>query len=466
MSKKTKVITPSLPKGTRDFLPPQVRKREKVISLIKSVFERYGYEPLETPAIENLEVLSGKYGEEGEQLIFKILKRGEELKSVVGNLLGKQLNRFDYSALADLGLRYDLTVPLSRVIATYQNEIKLPFKRYQIQPVWRADRPQKGRYREFYQCDVDIVGTNSMLADAEIVQITYEILGALGFEQFKIRLNHRKILSGIVEYSGAEKDKAGDVILTLDKFDRIGKEDVKAELKTREIPQKVITKLLPLLEIRGENQVILREVEKLLAQSSVGTQGVKETREWLDCLSIMGIPEEKISLDLYLARGLEYYTGPIFESVVEKPKIGSLTGGGRYDRLIGMFLGRDIPATGTTIGIERIIDVMSELGLLEETAGKTQALVTVFNQETKTVSLQIAGELRKSRINCETYLEEKDPLREQIGYANSKGIRLAIIVGPQEDREKQALIKDLISGQQNKYPQAEIAGRVKQLLSE
>jgi len=466
MTNKTKLIKPSLPKGTRDILPRQLRQREKVILLVKSVFEKYGYQPLETPALENLEVLSGKYGEEGEKLIFKILKRGEELKNSLGDLAEKHKNQFNSSALADLGLRYDLTVPLARVIAMYQNEIKLPFKRYQIQPVWRADRPQKGRYREFYQCDVDVVGTASMLADAEIIQITYEILKVLGFKQFAIRVNHRKILTGLVEYCGVDKSQAGAVILALDKFDKIGREGVKEELKARGIPEKVGDKLLPVLELCGDNQIVLKEIEALFSESVQGTQGVKETQQWLEYIRIMGIPEDAISLDLYLARGLEYYTGPIFESVVEKPKIGSLTGGGRYDQLIGMFLGREIPATGTTIGIERIIDVMSELRLLEDIREKTDVLVTIFNPETRTASLRIAAELRKNDINCETYLEDKDSLREQIGYANSKGIRLAVIVGPQEERQNQALVKDLRTGEQKSYSQAELSNQIRKLLSD
>src|SRR3972149_5592690 len=276
--KKEKIIKPTLPKGTRDFLPAQMLKREKVLNLIKSVFEKFGYDPLETPAFENLEVLSGKYGEEGERLIFNILKRGEELK---GALKQKSFSEESTQQLSDLALRYDLTVPLCRVIAMYPNEIKLPFKRYQIQPVWRADRPQKGRYREFYQCDVDVVGTASMLADAEIIQITYEILKVLGFKQFAIRVNHRKILTGLVEYCGVDKSQAGAVILALDKFDKIGREGVKEELKARGIPEKVGDKLLPVLELCGDNKIVLKEIEALFSESVQGTQGVKETQQWL-----------------------------------------------------------------------------------------------------------------------------------------------------------------------------------------
>jgi histidyl-tRNA synthetase len=466
MTKRDKLIKPSLPKGTRDFLPAQVRKREKVISLVKTVFERYGYEPLETPALENLEVLSGKYGEEGERLIFKILKRGEELKQAGLGLTGQKIDSLDYSALADLGLRYDLTVPLARVIASYQNQIKLPFKRYQIQPVWRGDRPQKGRYREFYQCDVDVVGTASLLADAEIIQISHEILKALGFDNFRIRLNHRSILAGVIEYCGVEKDKAGKVTAALDKFEKIGRSGVIEELKSRGVSKSVCDRLMPFFDIRGDNRAVLDRLETFLEKSETGTRGVKETRQLLDCLKLAELPESACSLDLYLARGLEYYTGPIFESVVDRPKIGSLTGGGRYDRLIGMFLGREIPATGTTIGFERIVDVMTELELLQEAGGNTQVLMTIFNPDTESHSIRVASKLRKAGVNCEVYLEEQDSLREQIGYANSKGIRLVVIIGPQEAEQQQALLKDLIGGKQTVCQQSGLAEEVLGRLSE
>ncbi len=455
--KKEKIIKPTLPKGTRDFLPEQMLKREKVLNLIKSVFEKYGYDPLETPAFENLEVLSGKYGEEGERLIFKILKRGEELKEAQKQ---KGASEESGQALSDLALRYDLTVPLCRVIAMYPNEIKFPFKRYQIQPVWRADRPQKGRYREFYQCDVDIVGSSSMLADYEILQITNEILTRLGFDKFLIKINNRKILSGIVEYCGIEPERGNEISIILDKLERVGKEGVKKELQDKKISAKVIDKLLPVLAIQGEYKQILDQLKSYLKQSNIGKEGIKETEELLNYLEKSEIPKENYKLDLFLARGLGYYTGPIFESVVEKPPIGSLTGGGRYDKLIGSFLGRDIPATGTTIGIERIIDAMTELSLLPEVKTKTEVLVTIFNPETKLNSLQVAEKLRSNGFKTEIYFGEKNGLRDQIGYANSKGILLVVIIGPEEIKQNKIVIKNLKSGTQESIAAEELAEKV------
>jgi len=460
--KKEKIIKPTLPKGTRDFLPAQMLKREKVLNLIKSVFEKFGYDPLETPAFENLEVLSGKYGEEGERLIFKILKRGEELKEA---LKQKGASEEAGQTLSDLALRYDLTVPLCRVIAMYPNEIKLPFKRYQIQPVWRADRPQKGRYREFYQCDVDIVGSSSMLADFEILQITNEILTRLGFDRFLIKINNRKILSGIVEYCGIGPERGNEISIILDKLEKIGKEGVKKELKEKKIPEKVIDKLLPVLEIQGNYKQILEKLESYLKNSEIGTRGINETEELFSYLEKSKITKENYKLDLFLARGLEYYTGPIFESVVEKPPIGSLTGGGRYDKLIGIFLGRDIPATGTTIGVERIIDAMTELSLLPEVKTKTEVLVTIFNPETKANSLQIAEKLRQSGFKTEIYFGEKDGLRDQIGYANSKGIPLVIIIGPEEIKQNKIVIKNLKSGTQESISAEELMEKARKNLT-
>ncbi len=460
--KKVKIIKPTLPKGTRDFLPAQMLKREKVLNLIRLVFEKYGYDPLETPAFENLEVLSGKYGEEGERLIFKILKRGEELKQAL-----KQKSASDDSAqaLSDLALRYDLTVPLCRVIAMYPNEIKLPFKRYQIQPVWRADRPQKGRYREFYQCDVDIVGTSSILADFEILQITNEILTQLGFDKFLIKINNRKILSGIVEYCGIEPDRGNEISITLDKLERIGNEGVKKELQDKKISLKVIDKLLPVLAIQGQYNQILDQLKSYLKESNIGKDGIKETEELFNYLEKSEIPKENYKLDLFLARGLEYYTGPIFESVVENPPIGSLTGGGRYDKLVGIFLGRDIPATGTTIGIERIIDAMTELELLPEVKTKTEILVTIFNSETKFSSLQAVERLRSSGFKTEIYFNEKEGLRDQIGYANSKGISVVVIIGPEEIKQNKMVIKNLKSGTQESIAPDELTEKIKTFLA-
>lgn len=439
------IIRPSIPKGMRDFLPEQMLKRQYVIDIIKNVFEKYGYQPLETPSLEKLDVLSGKYGDEGEQLIFKILKRGTGIEKA-----GREIKEFSVSKfrdIVDLGLRYDLTVPLCRVIAMYRNEIVLPFKRYQIQPVWRADRPQKGRYREFFQCDADNVGSPSMLADAETITIINEILFTLGFKKFKIKINNRKILSGIVEYSGVDSSMETDVCVAIDKFDKIGLDGVKKELENRKIAVAAINKILPILEIKGSPDAVLNDIAELLKNSLTGSKGVEETKELISHIQAMGIAKENFLVDLYLARGLSYYTGPIFESVVEEPKIGSLTGGGRYDELIGMFLGENIPATGTTLGIERIIDVMTELDMMPEAKTSTKVLVTIFSEDTQPACLSLIQKMRDKGINSEIFFESGS-LKKQFKYANKKGIPYVIIMGPDELEKGEVSIKDMTSGAQ------------------
>lgn len=439
------IIKPIIPKGTRDFLPEQMLRRQFVMNTIRTVFEKYGYEPLETPSFEKLDILSGKFGEEGEQLIFKLLKRGTGIEKV-----GRELKEFTISKFSDLvdeALRYDLTVPLCRVIAMYQNEITIPFKRYQMQPVWRGDRPQKGRYREFYQCDADTVGSASMLADAETIALVNEILTALGFKKFKIRINNRKILSGIVEYAGVDVKRSNDVSIAIDKLEKIGIDGVKQELLDRDIPQTAIDKILPILEISGEAETILNDVALLLKSSEIGTEGVDELKELISYIPTLGIHQQNYVIDLYLARGLTYYTGPIYESIVEEPKIGSLTGGGRYDELVGMFLGKNIPATGTTIGIERIIDVMTELNMLPDSKTSTKVLVTIFDENTKKASLEVTNKLRSAGINTEIFFDA-DGLKKQFKYANKKGIPFVVILGPDEILKNEVALKNMISGEQ------------------
>lgn len=440
------IIKPSIPKGTRDFLPENMLRRQFVMNTIRSIFEKYGYEPLETPSLERLDVLSGKYGDEGEQLIFKILKRGTGIEKV-----GKELTEVSITKFSDIveeALRYDLTVPMCRVVAMYQNELTYPFKRYQMQPVWRGDRPQKGRYREFYQCDADTVGSASMLADAETIALIDEILIALGFQQFKIRINNRKILTGIVEYSGVDVNRGNEVCIAIDKLEKIGLDGVKQELEARAIPQPAIMKILKVLEIKGDPETILTDVASLLNISAKGTEGINETTELISLIGSLGVPTKNYTLDLYLARGLSYYTGPIYESIVEEPKIGSLTGGGRYDELVGMFSGQNIPATGTTIGIERIIDVMTELNMLPESKTKTQALVTIFDAATRNASLDVAKNLRRAGINTEIFFDVGG-LKKQFKYADKKGVPYVVILGPDEVTRNEASLKNLKSGEQS-----------------
>jgi len=434
-------IKPRLYKGTRDFLPADMAKRNYAIDTIKSIFEKFGFEPLETPSIELWETLSGKYGEDADRLTYRFTDRGKR----------------------DVGLRYDLTVPLSRVIALYPN-IPKPFKRYQIQPVWRADKPQKGRFREFYQCDVDIIGSASVLADAEIIAITYEILKRLNFEEFNIRINSRKILAGITEVSGAGMEKEQDICRAIDKMDKIGLSGVEEELQKREINNDSIKSILEILKIEGKNSEKLDQVNNQLAKSATGLAGVQEMRELIAYLSHFEIPEENVNFDLYLARGLDYYTGPIYETIVEKPKIGSITGGGRYDNLIGLFSGQQNPATGTTIGLERIITVMEELNLFPEHISSAAAvLVTVFDRSTLEYSIRISNMLRKKGINTDLYTGNSK-LRGQIGLANDRNIPFVIIAGPDEMKNKAVNLKNMKIGEQITIPISELSAMIKKRL--
>ncbi len=438
-------IKPSIPKGTRDFLPETMYRRQYVIQTITDIFEKYGFQPLETPSIERLEVLSGKYGDEGEQLIFKILRRGTGIeKAGPGDAMFPVTG---LSEIVDFALRYDLTVPLCRVVAMYQNELTLPFKRYQIQPVWRGERPRKGRYREFYQCDADTVGSTSMLTDAENIALIHDVLTALGFSKFRTRINHRKILTGIIEYAGVDTTKGTDVLVAMDKLDKIGLDGVRQELHDRNIPESSIQKLLPVLEISGNANTILDEMTDLLGNSEQGMVGINELRELFTLIPDFDIPDTNYALDLYLARGLNYYTGPIYESVVAEPNVGSLTGGGRYDNLIGMFLGRDIPASGTTLGIERIIDVMTDLGMLPETQRSAQVLLTIFDEQTRSAAVKLSRQLRQAGVRTELF-PQAGKLKKQFAYADKKGFPFVIVMGPDEVANGKVTLKDMKSASQ------------------
>lgn len=440
-------LKPSLPKGTRDFLPEQMLRRRFVIDTIRTIFERYGYGPLETPSIEKLDVLSGKYGEEGEQLIFKVLKRGTGLEELLSRR--DEFVVREYSELVDEALRYDLTVPLSRVIAMYQHEITFPFKRYQIQPVWRADRPQRGRFREFYQCDVDTVGSESMLADAEAIAIVNEVLTTLGFENFTIRINNRKILNGILSHADIDAEKSVAVMIAMDKLDKIGIDGVEKELQQRGLQETEIQALFRVLEIGRDPEHALSELSSLSDAAELQT-GTDELSEIIKYLRDFNIPASNYKIDLFLVRGLGYYTGPIFESVVEEPSVGSLSGGGRYDQLIGMFLGRDIPATGTSFGIERIIEVMQQLEMLPPTKTQITVLVTLFDETTQGASLKFAQALRKSSINTDVFLRTAK-LKKQFAYADKKSIPFVVIIGPEEAANETVTIKDMSCGEQKNW---------------
>ncbi|MFZ0391448.1 MAG: histidine--tRNA ligase [Calditrichia bacterium] len=437
----SKRIQPRIYKGTRDFLPEQMVKRNYVISIIKTVFERYGFEPLETPTLEMWETLSGKYGEEGDRLTYRFTDRG---------------NR-------EVGLRYDLTVPTSRVIAMYPNLPK-PFKRYQIQPVWRADKPQKGRFREFYQCDVDVVGSESMLGDAEVCAAVHDSLVALGFSRFTTRINSRKILSGIAQIAGAEHLES-EVARAIDKMDKIGLEGVREELLKRGIGGESADKILEILSVSGSNEERLQKTSKLLQKSSIGLKGIQEVSGLLNFLEQYQIPAERLLFDLYLARGLDYYTGPIYETIVEEPRIGSITGGGRYDSMIGLFSGKEQPATGSSIGLERIITVMEEMEMFPANLRTpVQVLVTVFQPDTLSYSIRVACMLRNAGIRTDLY-SGASGLRGQFGLANDKGIPIVAIAGPEEIEREQVNLKEMESGEQSAVPLSELPQKVQQLLA-
>ncbi len=434
-------------RGMRDFLPAQVRQREYVISIIKEVYESYGFEPLETPAVENLETLTGKYGEEGNQLIYKILKRGEKLDP---NASEKDLS--------DLALRYDLTVPLARVVAQHKNDLPKFFKRYQIQPVWRADRPARGRYREFYQCDVDAIGSSSMIVEAELCAAVSEILTRLGFDDFVIRINHREILYAMLDAVEIVEEKQTDALVALDKLDKIGSSGVLNEFKSREINEGAANKLLGLFDkLKNlDDSHILESLSGFIGNYETGTQATSQISQ---ILKLAGL--ESLKIDASLARGLSYYTGVIFE--VNIPDLsGSIASGGRYDGLIGMFGKEQIPACGFSIGLERILVVMEERGMFPKHLNDASAdvLVTVWNEETIGESLKLAGELRQQRLRVLVY-PEADKLGKQFKYASQINVPFVCVLGESELAENKVTLKNMETGDQEMIEREEVAARVK-----
>jgi len=447
-------------RGMRDFLPADVRKREYVIGVIKQLYERYGFEPLETPAVENIETLMGKYGEEGNQLIFKILKRGEHEKT----------------GEADLALRYDLTVPLARVVAQYQNELPKFFKRYQIQPVWRADRPARGRFREFYQCDVDVLGSRSMVVEAELIAAASDALVVLGFKDFTIRLNHRQVLTGILDQAGVLREKYDDALIALDKMDKAGPEGVARELSERGIVDESAVKLMRFFEglagaqraldlvDLGEatdaraayNADVLGRLVEFIGAHEIGASGVDDLRQILQFAKASGA-DARIKLDPTLARGLAYYTGAIIEINVAD-LAGSLGGGGRYDNLVGMFLGKDVPACGFSLGLERIIVVMSEREMFPEQliASPADVMVTIWDEDSVAESIALASELRSKGLRADLY-PEADKLAKQFKYASARGIPFVAIIGEEERLRGEVAIKDMLSGEQKSVARANAA---------
>lgn len=539
-----KKIEPRVPRGMRDILPEQMVRRQYVIDVIRGVFEEFGFEPLQTPAIELEETLKGKYGSEAERLIYSTsYGLGEE----------------------KLSLRYDLSVPLCRVVAMYP-DLPKPFKRYHIAPVWRADRPQKGRYREFYQCDADTVGSSSMLGDAETVAVIYTILYRLGFRAFAVNINNRKILNGIGQFAGVPENLLRGLYQSIDKLAKIGMDGVKQELlavglpdplyeslgrvarlylqgkiqssevvsRLREekipgdgeqglvafpeelvqavgqeltntlsketqgtidpdrvqeragqlaasltpiirkvyqskfdlIPEDVIEQLLSLLKIQGDNKSVLNLLRERLGSYPEAVEGIIELEEMLRYLSLLGVPDRYVKFDVSMARGLEYYTGPIYETIVEEASVGSITGGGRFDNLVGMFTDKSLPATGTTIGIERIIVVMEEQNMFPPSIGKTatQVLVTAFSKELVDESIKAAFSLRQSGLRAQVYFDP-DPIREQIGYAVKKDIPIVVILGPDEVAQNKVSVRNLRSKEQETVPANQVAELIKKWLT-
>ena len=431
------------PAGTRDFLPDDVRRREYVISIVRRVYELYGYEPLETPAFENIETLLGKYGEEGNKLIFKILRRGEH----------------EASGDADLALRYDLTVPLARVIAQYQNELPKFWKRYQIQPVWRADRPARGRFREFYQCDVDAIGSLSPSVEADILGAVCEVLSRCGFEGYSLRLNHRLVLSGLLNAAGVPQPLHADALVALDKLDKIGRDKVIEEFVARGIERTVAERCLVSFDVdRAERPAdTFKRLHGALGEADSGVANLQQIVSLAEQTPAAG----RIRIDLSLARGLSYYTGAIMEIAV--PDLaGSLGGGGRYDNLVGMFLGRDVPACGFSIGLERIIVVMTERGMFpaDVTGSGVDAMVTIWNEESRADALALAGELRRAGLRVDVY-PEADKLGKQFKYAAGSQVPFVLIVGDDERAKGTVSVKDLRSGDQQAVSRAEAAEYVR-----
>lgn len=449
---------PSIPKGTRDFGPVEMAKRNYIFDTIKEVYALYGFQQIETPAMETLQTLMGKYGEEGDKLLFKILNSGDYMNKVSDEDL-HSLNSLKLAAkLCEKGLRYDLTVPFARYVVQHREELQLPFKRYQIQPVWRADRPQKGRYREFYQCDADVVGSDSLLNEVELMQIVDTV-----FTKFRVRvcikINNRKILTGIAEVIG-EAEKIVDITVAIDKLDKIGLEKVNEELRNDGISEEAIEKLQPIISLSGSNEEKLEVISQVLAGSETGQKGVEETRFILNTLKAVGLNNE-IELDLTLARGLNYYTGAIFEVKALDTPMGSITGGGRYDNLTGIFGLPGLSGVGISFGADRIYDVLNALDLYpKEAVNSTQVLFINFGETETAYCLPIVGKLRQAGIRSEIF-PDKAKMKKQMSYANAKNIPFVVLAGENEMAAGKVTLKNMESGEQTLVTVEELIAAVK-----
>lgn len=449
---------PSIPKGTRDFGPVEMAKRNYIFDTIKSVYALYGFQQIETPAMETLHTLMGKYGEEGDQLLFKVLNSGDYLKKITDDELDERNVLKLQTKLCEKGLRYDLTVPFARYVVMHRDELQLPFKRYQIQPVWRADRPQKGRYREFYQCDADVVGSDSLLNEVELMQIVDTVFTKFGV-RVQIKINNRKILSGIAEVIG-EKDKIVDITVAIDKLDKIGLENVNEELRNDGLPEEAIQKLQPIIKLEGTNDEKLKTIAEALKDSETGLKGVEETKFILDQLKAIGLNNE-IQLDLTLARGLNYYTGAIFEVKALDTPMGSITGGGRYDNLTGIFGMPGLSGVGISFGADRIYDVLNALDLYpKETITGTQLLFINFGEKETAYCLPVVSKARKAGIRTEMF-PDKSKMKKQMNYANAKGIPFVVLAGENEIEAGKFTLKNMTSGEQKLVTADELIAIIK-----
>ena len=439
---------PSIPKGTRDFNPEQVAKRNYIFNTIKQSFETFGFQPIETPSFENSETLMGKYGDEGDRLIFKILNSGDFLAKAESNAYNERDSNKLTTSISEKALRYDLTVPFARYVVQHQNEIEFPFKRYQIQPVWRADRPQKGRFREFYQCDADVVGSKSLWQEVEFVQLYDNVFTALNLEGVTIKINNRKVLSGIAEVIGAQ-DKLIDFTIALDKLDKIGEEKVKEEMLSKGISQSGIDKLQPLFGLSGSFEDRIESLKEILSSSNVGKRGIKELEFIGKAIDDIGLETARLELDVTLARGLNYYTGAIFEvSAPKDVEMGSIGGGGRYDDLTGIFGLNDISGIGISFGLDRIYLVLEELDLFPETVTKNiEVLFINFGEREALYSLKAIKQLREKNIAVELYPDDAK-MKKQMNYANKRNIPFVILVGEVELNSEVYTLRNMKTGEQ------------------
>ena len=449
---------PGIPKGTRDFSPVEMAKRNYIFDTIREVFYRYGFQQIETPSMENLSTLMGKYGEEGDKLLFKIQNSGDYFSGLTDEeLLSRNAAKLA-SKFCEKGLRYDLTVPFARYVVMHRDELTFPFKRFQIQPVWRADRPQKGRYREFYQCDADVVGSNSLLNEVELVQMIDAVFQKFGI-RVSIKINNRKILTGIAEIIG-EADKIVDITVAIDKLDKIGLDNVNAELASKGIPQEAIDKLQPIIMLSGTNAEKLETLKTVLAASETGLKGVEESEFILNTVARLGVKSE-VELDLTLARGLNYYTGAIFEVKALDVQIGSISGGGRYDNLTGVFGMDGMSGVGISFGADRIYDVLNQLDLYPKDAvNGTQLLFVNFGEGEAAYALPILQQVREAGIRAEIY-PDSTKMKKQMSYANSKAIAFVAIIGENEMKEGKVTLKNMATGEQSLVSSEELIATVK-----